>query len=265
MSHNYGRVAAAILGATLAMAGCSGGGANDAAQPQGEVTVSTPADQTPAPTTSSDFDTAVKFTKLAHKSDYEEAGQLVKPESPAARYVAHRTLIRKAERIAGYAGEDEEIPSFKPDPATGSIKIKYDGEETLTYTWRDFTFDQGKIIGWVGKQGPVQDVLWSRESKDSALGTTARLASAYRGNGGSMYMVVEFSAKRDVDLSYMPSYAAKDGYRQNASDFSGDELAKGEKTLVYYTFDDAKFGGKLRLKIASASGYDTANLELVIK
>jgi hypothetical protein len=154
-------------------------------------------------------------------------------------------LIRKAERIAGYAREDEELPSFKPDPATGSIKIKYDGEETLTYTWRDFTFDQGKIIGWVGKQGPVQDVLWSRESRDSALGTTARLASAYRGNGGSMYMVVEFSAKRDVDLSYMPSYAANDGYRQNASDFSGDELAKGEKTLVYYTFDDAKFGGKL--------------------
>jgi hypothetical protein len=60
MSHNYGRVAAAILGVTLAMAGCSGGGANDAAQPQGEVTVSTPADETPAPTTSSDFDTAVK-------------------------------------------------------------------------------------------------------------------------------------------------------------------------------------------------------------
>ncbi len=265
MSHNYGRVAAAILGATLAMAGCSGGGANDAAQPQGEVTVSTPADETPAPSTSSDFDTAVKFTKLVHKNDYEEAGELVKPESPAARYVAHQTLTEKAERIAGYTRDDEEAPGIKGDPATGTVKIKYEDEPKTTYVWRDFTFEQGKITGWVGKQGPVKDVLWSRESKDSALGATARLASAYRGSSGSMYMVVEFSAKRDVDLSYMPSYAAKDGYRQNASDFSGDELAKGEKTLVHYTFDDAKFGGKLRLKIASASGYDTANLELVIK
>jgi hypothetical protein len=49
------------------------------------------------------------------------------------------------------------------------------------------------------------------------------------------------------------------------SAFSGDELAKGEKTLTYYMFDDAEFGGKLRLKIASASGYSTGKLELKIK
>jgi hypothetical protein len=30
-------------------------------------------------------------------------------------------------------------------------------------------------------------------------------------------------------------------------------------------FDDAEFGGKLRLKIASASGYSTGKLELKIK
>ena len=39
-----------------------------------------------------------------------------------------------------------------------------------------------------------------------------------------MYKVVEFSAKRDVDLSCMPSHAANGGDRQNSSDFSGDEL-----------------------------------------
>jgi hypothetical protein len=111
----------------------------------------------------------------------------------------------------------------------------------------------------------VKDVLWTHTTSDSKLGVKAKLESAYRSNDGSVIAVVEFSAHdRDVDLSYMPSYAAKGGYRQQASDFSGDELAKGEKTLTYYMFDDAEFGGTLRLKIASVSGYSTGNLELKI-
>jgi hypothetical protein len=268
MNHSRSRVAGAILGATLALAGCSGGGASDHPVQQTEPTVSTPPDETPAPTpVSDDFATAVKFTKLTHQSRYKEASGLVVPESPAARYLAHQTLMRKAQQIAGYNQSGDEEPSLKPDPTTGTIKIRYEdqSEGETKYTWRDFTFEQGKITGWTGASGPVKDVLWSRESKDSALGATAELASAYRTNAGNMDVVVEWCAKRDIDLSYEPSYSAKGGYRQHASDFNADELADGEKTLAYYTFDDAKFGGKLRLKIASASGYSTANLELAIK
>jgi hypothetical protein len=261
----------ALLGVLLAiLAGCSRGGAADQPPPQGEPTVSTPADETPAPSPmSDDFATAVKFTKLVYQSEYKKANALVVPESPAARYLVAQVSIDKAQRIAGYDPSDNEKPdSIKPDPTTGNIKVKFaktEDEPATSYVWKDFTYDQGKITGWTGKSGPINDRLWTRTTTDSKLGARAKLESAYLSSSGTLFIVVEVSAKRDVDLGYMPSYAAKSGYRQSASDSSGDELAKGEKTLVYCTFDDAKFGGKLRLKIASASGYDTANLELAIK
>jgi hypothetical protein len=65
------------------------------------MTVNTPAGETPAPTTSSDFDTAVKFTKQVHKSDYKGRASWSSPESPAARYVAQQTLTEKAEPDGG--------------------------------------------------------------------------------------------------------------------------------------------------------------------
>jgi hypothetical protein len=108
-----------------------------------------------------DFATAVKFTKLTHQNRHKEANGLVLPESSAARYLAHQTLINKAQSIGGYDQSKDEEPSIKPDPATASIKIKYAKTENgpaLTYTWRDFTFEQGKLTGWTGASGPVQDV-----------------------------------------------------------------------------------------------------------
>jgi hypothetical protein len=234
-----------------------------------EPSVSTPADETPTPEPADDFATAVKFTKLVYQNEYKKANALVVPESPAARYLVAQVSIDKAQRIAGYDPSDNAKPdSIKPDSTTGNIKVKFaktEDEPATSVVWKGFTYDQGKITGWTGKLGPIKDRLWTRTTTDSKLDARAKLESAYLSNSGTLFIVVELSAKRDVDLGYMPSYAAKSGYRQNASDSSGDELAKGEKTLVYCTFDDAKFGGKLRLKIASASGYDTANLELAIK
>jgi hypothetical protein len=258
----------AVLLLLLALVGCSGAGAQDHPSAPSEPSVSTPADETPTEP-AGDFATAVKFTRLVYQSEYKKANALVVPESPAARYLVAQVSIDKAQRIAGYDPSDNEEPdSIKPDPTTGSIKVKFvktEEEPATSYVWKDFTYDQGKITGWTGKSGPIKDRLWTRTTTDSKLGARAKLESAYLSSSGTLFIVVEVSAKRDVDLGYMPSYAAKSGYRQNASDSSGDELAKGEKTLVYCTFDDAKFGGKLRLKIASASGYDTANLELAIK
>ena len=39
----------------------------------------------------------------------------------------------------------------------------------ITYTWKDFTYDQGKVTGWTGKTGLVESVLWSQQSSDSSL------------------------------------------------------------------------------------------------
>jgi hypothetical protein len=148
---------------------------------------------------SGDFATAVNFTKLAHQSKYKEANGLVLPESPAARYLAHQSLFLKAQLIAGLEQRDEEQPTLQPDPATGSIKIKFAKTEdhpASSYTWRDFTFGQGKITGWTGASGPIKDVLWTRTTTDSKLSTKANLASAYRANNGNLYIVVELTASK---------------------------------------------------------------------
>jgi hypothetical protein len=112
-------IGAAAMAAAF-LAGCSDGGA-PTQQAGGEVTVSTPPDETPTPaeTQSADFATAVKFTKLVHQSKYKPADALVVPESPAARYLAHQTLITKAEEIAGFDQSTDEEPRFKPGPGYG--------------------------------------------------------------------------------------------------------------------------------------------------
>jgi hypothetical protein len=81
------------------------------------VIVSTPSGASSAPASSADFAAAVKFTKLIHEDQTKKAGQLVAPESAAARYVVHRQLMIKAEKITGYASEPE-TPKIDPDPST---------------------------------------------------------------------------------------------------------------------------------------------------
>ena len=215
---------------------------------------------------SSDFATAVKFTKLAHKEKYGEAAELALPESPAARYLAHQTLFRKAERINGITPLDRQT-SFKPDPATGSIKITdKDDQNRLTYTWRDFQYDQGKVVSWTGKSGPVQDVLWTRETSGKSRGRKAVLKSAYRSNGGNLLVVAELSSSKGTSWGDA-EYTAKGGYRQTVAEQGASDLAKGEKTLAYFLVEDAKFGGTLHMPYYTASGTAEGDwqLELAIK
>jgi hypothetical protein len=62
-------------------------------------------------------------------------------------------------------------------------------------------------------------------------------------------------------------YAAKDGYRQGASDKSTRDLTGGEKTLALFAFTDAKFGGVLHIPYYDEDGTSQGNweLELAIK
>jgi hypothetical protein len=57
----------------------------------------------------------------------------------------HQTLVAKTDRIAGYTSVNDERPSIKGDPVTGTVKIKFedDGQgHKLSYTWKDFTFER---------------------------------------------------------------------------------------------------------------------------
>ena len=109
-------------------------------------------------------------------------------------------------------------------------------------------------------------MLWTRESRDSAVGVSARLVSAYRMNAGPMLIIVEFSSQtqRHVKLHGQlrdPRWLSTKSTEQS----SRNDLDQGDKTLSYYSFDDAEFNGKLRLKATSANGYRTADLVLTIR
>jgi hypothetical protein len=262
------KIALLALTAALALAGCSGGGKAD--HPPIEPTVSTPVDETatPAPM-SADFATAVKFTKLVHEEKYREASELVVPESPAARYVAHQTLVNKAIRVStGYPPSDDSRKiSVKPDPTTNSINIvDKDDERKVTYTWKDFTFDQGKLTGWTGKSGAVKDVLWTRTTSDTSHGRKAKLQSAYLANSGALHVVVELSSSQGTSWGDA-EYTGRGGYRQAAAEQYAGDIGAGEKTLGYFVFEDAKFGGTMHLSYYddTLSGEGDYDLALKIK
>ena len=229
----------------------------------GDAVFSTPA-ESPTAESKPNFNNALEFTRMVHLGKYGAAAGLVAPQSPAARYVAHQQAADKAQEINGDdATVNPDDYAFDPDPKDGTIKIDTGDGETV-YTWKEFAYDaNGKIVSWTGASGPVAKVLWSKESKASALGASARLVSAYRSNTGDMWVVVEWSAKRKVMINGSPSYSANGGYKQSPQSWSSqNELAAGEKTLAYYSFAGAKFGGKLRLDVDTPSYSDSDTLIL---
>jgi hypothetical protein len=257
---------AAALAASLLLTGCSGGIAgsvteNPDAAP--EATTANPA----APSSSDYLASALKFTRLVHLGKHSQAQSLVEPNSPAARYIAHQLADTKAYKIDGLGDSNVEGDwKISGDEKTGKVRIK-PSDGSASYTWEQFTYSgAGNITGWTGASGPIESALWTRESSDTGLGVTVRLVSAYRTNIGAMRMVVDYSTKRDVELSYTASYAARGGDRQDATEQSSqNELEEGEETVTHYSFADATFGGTLRLKVVSIEGGQAADLVLAIR
>ena len=256
----------AALAASLLLTGCSGGIAGSGAENPEAAPEASTANPT-APSSRDYFASALKFTRLVHLGEHTRAGSLVEPSSPAARYIAHQLADTRAYKIDGLGDSNVESDwTIDGDDKTGKVRIK-PSDGSASYTWERFTYSAaGKITGWTGASGPIESALWTRESQDSELGVTVRLVSAYRTNIGAMRMVVDYSTNRDVDLSYTASYAARGGDRQNSTEQSSpSELDKGEETFTHYSFADAKFGGTLRMKVASTKGGRTADLVLAIR
>jgi hypothetical protein len=257
----------AALATSLLLTGCSGGIVGSGTENPAATAEPSSANPTIAAPSSGYFASALTFTRLVHLGKHSQAGSLVEPHSAAARYIAHQLADTKAYKMDGLGdsnGEDDW--TIDGNERTGKVRIK-PSDGSASYTWEQFTYSgAGKITGWTGASGPIESVLWTRESQDSGLGVTVRLVSAYRTNIGAMRMVVDYSTKRDVELSYTASYAARGGDRQNSTEQSSqNELDKGEETFTHYSFPDAEFGGTLRLKVAVAKGGQTVNLVLAIR
>jgi len=134
------------------------------------------------------------------------------------------------------------------------------------YTVLRFTYDQGRVTGWTGKSGPIDNVLWTRETSGKSRGRKAVLKSAYLSNAGYLNVTVELSSSVGTGWGDA-TYTAKGGYRQTASNQGAQDLAKGEKTLAYLVFEDAKFGGVMHLEYYDADGTSQGDwsLDLPIK
>lgn len=210
------------------------------------------------------FENAVAFTRASHESDYAKARSFASPDSDAGRYLDHMENVTKAYKVSGNeVGQDE----FAVEPSKDSKSIVVDDGET-SYTWKDFTYDsKGQVTSWTGASGKVGDVLWSKGDEDTAMDTTVTLVSAYRANSGAMFVVAEVSAKRSVNLDlFGATYTADGDYKQKAYDASSvSDLRKGEKTLVYLVFNDADFGGTVKLAVNTPDYTKTGTIKLTVK
>jgi hypothetical protein len=107
----------------------------------------------------------------------------------------------------------------------------------------------------------VKSALWSRTTTDQSRGREARLKSAYLSNGKALSAIVELSSGTATSWGNT-EYTAKGDYRQAAFDHSAGDLAAGEKTLAYFAFEDARFGGIVHIPYYDEDGTSQGNWEL---
>jgi hypothetical protein len=109
-------------------------------------------------------------------------------------------------------------------------------------------------------------VLWTRTTHAESRGRRAVLKSAYLSNLDSLIAVVE-SWSSEPSQFWEGEYTARGGYSQAASEYGARDLSEGEKTLGYYVFDDAKFGGVLHIPYTDGDGSSQGDwtLKLAIK
>lgn len=262
----------ACIVAAFTSASCSEGGASSApgastpsaSNDAAAVPAASDAPVVPAASDDKNFATAVNFTRAVQSSDYAQAFTLAAPGSIAVRYIEQQKSVRQAQQINGDSTEDDTEPTIKPNRKAQSIGIEV-GD--LSYTWKDFAYDaKGRVESWTGAAGPVAKVLWSKGDTSEALGTTARLVSAYTANSGDLFIVIEYKATRAINFQYDTTYAAADGYKQKPTTQGFlDSLQKGEKTLGYYVFKNAEFGGIFHTSIMSSDLTKTGRLSLDVR
>lgn len=243
--------------------GCSGSGTTSApaTSPAPDLSASS---ASPSPAVKDNFPAAVDFTRAVLTDDFTAALKITSPSSSAARYIDHQKSFNQAREDNGEDVSEEAEATIKPNVDKMLIEIE---QGDLNYAWKDFMYDSGgRVKGWTGASGPIDEVLWTKEDSSEALGVQVRLISAYLANSKTLAVIVEFKAHKTATLNYDVTYAASGGYKKKAYAQSNlDGISKGEKTLAYYTFKNAKFGGTLKLTVNSPDYTKTGRLDLKIR
>jgi hypothetical protein len=152
-----------------------------------------------APTTAAagaDWAAVVSFTQSVADNDWEAAQQQVVPGSAADRYVDYRQQVDQAQQQAGAAAAP--TATVEPDEQAGSVTVTVDGDDSPTFTWSDFTTDEGLVSAWTGDQGGLDEVLASPGSTEQAAGAEVSLLHAYQAVSGDLLLVVQVRAIDDA-------------------------------------------------------------------
>lgn len=246
---------AIALGISLGVAGCT-------AQP-----ASREADTTTAPaTTAAERDESAEqnatieaFVSAVFAERYDEALQHASPGSPAESYVTHLLAINTALTANGDAQTDtttEPTQTFED----GVVTVVEPG--TGEYTLADFTFDEnGLVVAWTGKSGPVGDVLWTIPWTGQTGGNTIELISAYKTNSGALQAVLKVTANERATspYGYSSTYSASDGITYSVEWASQpQDIAAGSAAYIVVSFPGAPFGGTINLDGSSPDDYSVS-------
>lgn len=247
-------IAALALALTLGLVGC-------ASAPATRLPAESNAPATSAPErdqSSEQNATIESFISATFEDRFEDGLQHVSPGSPAERYVAHQQAVVTGMNANGDGYADPATdPTFTFEDGTVKV-VEYDQSE---YALTDFTFDEdGLVVSWVGKSGPVADVLWTDPWTGQTGGNTIDLVSAYRANSGRLFVVLKVAANERTTsvFGYSATYSASDGITYTAETSSQpQEIANGSAGYVILAFPGAPFGGTVNLE-GTSSDYSTS-------
>jgi len=245
-------IVALALALTLGLVGCASAPAT-----REPAESSAPASSAPERDQSSEQNATMEaFVSAAFVDRFEDALQHASPGSPADRYVTHQQALFTGLNANGDGNTDPVAqPTLTFDD--GTVKVVY--SDQTEYALTDFTFDEdGLVVSWVGKSGPVADVLWTTPWSGQAGGNTIDLVSAYRANSGALFVVLKVAANERTTsvYGYSATYSAADGITYTAEWASQpQQIANGSAGYVILVFPSAPFGGTVNLEGASPDDY----------
>lgn len=199
----------------------------------------------------SEFDTKAvtkEFVTAVYANDLENALPLTSPGSPAARYVTHQQATQKAYQVNGDATTEEE-PTLTFDD-DGAVTVTY--SDGTSFIWTDFQFDdRGLVSSWVTPSGDLTALLWTQDWQGVVGANTYTLVSAYKANGGDLFVTLRVDAGQQTSLFYYSAtLVGADSITYSVTGTSGprSDITAGSSAFVVLIFPQAPFGGTVRLQ-----------------
>jgi hypothetical protein len=249
------RRAAQFLGvlSVAVLAACSSGGGPKVTSAKTNPTVAGGANTTSTTVPHGGSATAKEyFTDIAESTANAllRASNLATPGSPAEFYAKY--LLASAQATPGGAGSALSLtPTADGYHACGgaSRAVCYD------YTAIQVGTD-GKVAAFNVSGVPLANKIRGAGAPVTAGPAVLTIASSYRTGDGNLFVVVDVTngGATSITDSYESQYVGADGHQLNSGPAAGQgDVAAGATATMVLEFDNADFGGRLHLKLASSA------------